>query len=138
MTNKIFILAFIIFASVAGIVHAQGTAKATMKVSVKVVSGVRAEVDMRSDLTFNDRRIDGRLGSLTLHGVEGRQIYISNSEHVNLVNESGHHITLPVTMKDEETSDKHNLAFLSHYHSESSEEYSGDYKGHFETTIEYF
>ncbi len=138
MNSKGFILTILLFAFTYTFAEAQGTARATMKVSVKVVQGVSTTVDTQSSLIFSERGIKGELASVTINGAEDRQILVSSDSDLQLVNQKGHKVMVPVSMTNRAETERLNLQFLSEYQSLRNEQYTGEYAGTLETTIEYY
>lgn len=138
MKDKRYILTLALLALFPLVAEAQKSAQATMRVSVKIESGVSATTDSHSNLTFNNDGIQGRLGSIALSGLERNQVYIKTEKELKLTNAEGHTVTLPVNMNDTGDAENVSLQFTSTDREKCEQKYEGMYSGTLTTTIDYF
>lgn len=138
MAGKSSILLLLILLLFATGAYTQGTAEATMRVSVRITSGITTTVDTHSDLQFGENGIRGEIGSVSLSGIDHDQMLITNDANLNLVNEKGQELVLPVNVRNHSNPNENKLTLLYLSADQKTRaKYKGKYIGTLSTTIEY-
>lgn len=134
MIKKVYILTLLLFVGLSISAFAQG-AQATMRVSVKVISGSSVTMSQPSSVTLENDKASS-LGVLTLKGIDKGNVLISNTKNVRLADGKGNEMMLNISSKESGNKDQETIS----YEGTSSEEgmVSNVYTGQLTTTIEYF
>ncbi|MFH5833713.1 hypothetical protein [Halalkalibaculum sp. DA384] len=118
--------------------HAQSTAQATMRVSVKVESSVSATSESKPNLMFAENGVHGEIGTIALTGMDRKQVHIESEKELKLTNTEGDSVTLSVDMANQEDSEHVNIRFSGADQQNGDRGYRGMYSGTLVTTIDYF
>lgn len=132
MIKKVSILTFLLW-GIAVISFAQ-SAQATMRVSVRVVSGSSVTMNQPSNVILKNNQA-ASLGVITLKGIGTENVLISNSSKVNLRDGKGHEMVLNISSKKSIDKDQETIS----YEGTSLQQglVSSVYTGQLTTTIEY-
>lgn len=95
MKKGYFILILILLALATSAAMGQGTAQATMKVSVRVVNGATIQVSQNKNVLLSNEQAF-RLGSLTLKGIKPDQVLISIAKEIRASDSTDNLIDLQI------------------------------------------
>lgn len=113
---------------------AQGSAQATMRVSVEVVEAASVETEAPAKLNLASNTAL-ELGSIKLTGVGSDQTYIQTGETLELHDKEGNRIDISINSEIKESDSS--VSKVALWGSPSQHMKSGAYSGKLSTTIEY-
>lgn len=134
MLNRITILILFLLGAVTSISFAQGSAQATMRVSVQIVKGVSVDALADENVILKQNEIS-EIGKLTLQGLERDQALISISNKISLSDSQGNSFDLDV--KSRVGSNDNESTNITLAGGSTVQMKAGSYQGEISTTIEY-
>lgn len=131
------ILSLIILLLISGLVQAQSSAQATMEVSVRIVSGLTT-TSTTSQVSYSDGHFNGAFGALNVQGSDQAQMLVTTEKELDLVNSSGHKISITVKKNGAQNRADRQYEFAIDNDGQSGDPPGhGVYRGSLQTTIEY-
>lgn len=126
----------ILFAFICGLAFSalgQGSAQATMRVSVKVVSGKSVKAVQPNVVLFN--KSEANLGQLTLNGANRENSFVSFYKKVTLIDKEGNSIDMSVSTLQNDPQNQSKINFKGAISSRNTP--PGIYTGNITTSVEY-
>lgn len=133
MAQKIIITLILFFGCITFSGVAQNS-QATMRVSVKVVSGTSIETS-QPDIAILSEPGDSKLGNIALNGIDSENTFITISEEILLKDSEGNEINLDISSQKQYNED--HFTSISFEGSSKRKMKSGSYRGELITTIQY-
>ena len=135
MLQKIYISVILILGLGFSTVLAQGSAQASMEISVEVVSGASVNMSQAGWVTLSQQG-NSQLGKLNLEGMNQENTLVRVAESVMLSGSNGGKLDLQIQTDRESENEYNSITYngLSEKHASEKESYKGELK----TTIEYF
>ena len=135
MLQKIYISVILILGLGFSTVLAQGSAQASMEISVEVVSGASVNMSQAGWVTLSQQG-NSQLGKLSLEGMNQENTLVRVAESVMLSGSNGGKLDLQIQTDRESENEYNSITYngLSEKHASEKESYKGELK----TTIEYF
>jgi len=133
--QKIYISVILILGLGFSTVLAQGSAQASMEISVEVVSGASVNMSQAGWVTLSQQG-NSQLGKLNLEGMNQENTLVRVAESVMLSGSNGGKLDLQIQTDRESENEYNSITYngLSEKHASEKESYKGELK----TTIEYF
>lgn len=137
MIKKVYILTILLVGLIAIPVLSQGSgsAQASMRVSVTVVSGSSVDVE-RPDIVMLSAKDNSDLGTINFRGINEGDVIISNANNLTLTDSEGNHeVTINVESQRSTEGGSNRIQFRG----KSKDAFlSSVYQGELTTSIEYF
>ena len=135
MLQKIYISVILILGLGFSTVLAQGSAQASMEISVEVVSGASVNMSQAGWVTLSQQG-NSQLGKINLEGMNQENTLVRVAESVMLSGSNGGKLDLQIQTDRESENEYNSITYngLSEKHASEKESYKGELK----TTIEYF
>jgi len=133
--QKIYISVILILGLGFSTVLAQGSAQASMEISVEVVSGASVNMSQAGWVTLSQQG-NSQLGKINLEGMNQENTLVRVAESVMLSGSNGGKLDLQIQTDRESENEYNSITYngLSEKHASEKESYKGELK----TTIEYF
>ena len=135
MVQKIYISVILILGLGFSTVLAQGSAQASMEISVEVVSGASVNMSQPGWVTLSQQG-NSQLGKVNLEGINQENTLVQVAESVMLSGSKGGKLDLQIQADRQSENESNSITYngLSEKHASEKESYKGELK----TTIEYF